>query len=215
MKAVHDFSLYLFDFDYTLVDSSAGIVECMNYALKKMNLPPKSDKVIKKTIGCSLENTFMTLTGNKSPEECQIFRSYFMEHSVQCMHDKVILFDDTIDTLFNLKTRNKQIGIVSAKDNFTIQKIAKKFQFYEYIDVIVGEDDAELQKPCPDQIFVALNRLGESSDRTVYIGDSFVDAQTAQNAKVAFLGVTSGTTTRKEFEVLPHLKIVDRLKEIL
>ena len=37
------FTSVIFDFDYTLADSSCGEVECVNYALRAMNLPPVAD----------------------------------------------------------------------------------------------------------------------------------------------------------------------------
>ena len=43
----------------------------------------------------------------------------------------------------------------------------------------------------------------------LYIGDSYIDAQAAQNAKIDFVGVTTGTTSREKLESYPHVAVLD------
>lgn len=45
--------------------------------------------------------------------------------------------------------------------------------------------------------------------------DSYIDAQAAQNAKIDFVGVTTGTTSREKLESYPHISVLDDLKDIL
>lgn len=46
-----DYRLYLFDFDYTLVNSEPAIVKCFHITLQKLGYPDVPDERIKKTIG--------------------------------------------------------------------------------------------------------------------------------------------------------------------
>ncbi|MFR2408352.1 MAG: HAD family hydrolase [[Clostridium] symbiosum] len=55
----------VFDFDFTLGDSAAGIAASINYALGRLGYPEKEMEAIKKTIGLSLKNTFTALTQNE------------------------------------------------------------------------------------------------------------------------------------------------------
>ena len=59
----------IFDFDLTLADSTKGIIECVNFVLERLNLPRADDERIKRTIGMSLENTFIRLTGQNRQSE--------------------------------------------------------------------------------------------------------------------------------------------------
>lgn len=61
----------------------------------------------------------------------------------------------------------------------------------------------------------ALKQLHATKAETLYIGDSTVDAETAQAAGVAFAGVTHGVTTAKELGKYPHWKIMSTLNELL
>ena len=47
------------------------------------------------------------------------------------------------------------------------------------------------------------------------MGDSYIDAQAAENGKIDFVGVTTGTTTQKDFEEYNNIKIVNNLSAIL
>jgi len=51
----------IFDFDYTLADSSQGTTECVNFALRTLNLPIASYEMVCKTIGLSLPETQLLL----------------------------------------------------------------------------------------------------------------------------------------------------------
>ncbi len=63
----------IFDFDYTLGDSSDGIIASINYALDKMGIQkPGRDKAVK-TIGMSLGSTYEILSGRNSTSEKEEF----------------------------------------------------------------------------------------------------------------------------------------------
>ena len=69
----------VFDFDFTLGDSAAGIAASINYALGRLGYPEKEMEAIKKTIGLSLKNTFTALTQNEDEREAHLFAGYFRE----------------------------------------------------------------------------------------------------------------------------------------
>jgi phosphoglycolate phosphatase len=48
----------------------------------------------------------------------------------------------------------------------------------------------------------------------LYIGDSYIDAETALNSGVDFAGVTTGSTTKEDFEKYPHIYIGSSLLDI-
>ena len=57
------YKLCLFDFDYTLVDTSKPIVESFKYTFETLNLDGFDEEVAKKTIGMTLRDGF-SLMGN-------------------------------------------------------------------------------------------------------------------------------------------------------
>ena len=57
------YTTYLFDFDYTLADSSRGIVMCFRHVLERNGYTDVTDEAIRRTIGKTLEESFSILTG--------------------------------------------------------------------------------------------------------------------------------------------------------
>ena len=55
----------IFDFDYTLADSSGGIIESINFALSRLGLPLAADAVIRRTIGLPLSDALVMLGGQQ------------------------------------------------------------------------------------------------------------------------------------------------------
>ena len=62
-RAVAAARAVLFDFDFTLADSSEGIVVCMNHALARLGLPPAPADAIRRTIGLDLHTALANLAG--------------------------------------------------------------------------------------------------------------------------------------------------------
>ena len=57
------YNVYLFDFDYTLADSSQGIVTCFRHVLNRHGYWNVDDFAIKRTIGKTLIESFSILSG--------------------------------------------------------------------------------------------------------------------------------------------------------
>ena len=51
--------------------------------------------------------------------------------------------------------------------------------------------------------------------KILYVGDSLVDAKTAENAKVKFAAVLTGTTTKDEFADYKSVCIADNISIIV
>ena len=107
-------------------------------------------------------------------------------------------------TLKELKKRGARVGIISTKYRFRILSYLEEFLPKDFLDIIVGGEDVKAPKPSPEGVKFALEHLGSSPEETLYIGDSTVDAETAQNAGVDFAGVLNGMTTGEELRVYPH-----------
>lgn len=94
-------------------------------------------------------------------------------------------------------------------------QILVRFEITDMFSVIIGGDDAKNPKPAPDGLILACEILGIDKKSAVYIGDSMVDANTACNAEIDFIGVTTGTTSAPELSALPHVAVVESLSDIL
>lgn len=204
----------IFDFDYTLGDSTEGIVLSVNYGLERLGYDPGSPEAVKRTIGLSLKKTFACLTGCGDEEKAQQFCVYFKEKSDQVMVAHTELLPAVRQVLKKFRESKCLIGIVTTKYHYRIDQILDKFQMADMVDLIVGGDDVKAEKPSPEGLLSAVLKMGVRTDQVLYTGDSLVDAETAARAGVDFAGVLTGTTGLKEFERFEAVCIVKDLEEL-
>ena len=126
-----------------------------------------------------------------------------------------VLFLETKSVLVALKDSGARIGIISTKYRYRIKELLDQHFPANFMNIIVGGEDVKTAKPSPEGLLFALKQLHATKAETLYIGDSTVDAETAQAAGVAFAGVTHGVTTAKELGKYPHWKIMSTLNELL
>ncbi|WP_294479964.1 HAD-IA family hydrolase [uncultured Bacteroides sp.] len=210
-----NYKTYLFDFDYTLADSSRGIVKCFRIVLTRHQYVDVTDEAIKRTIGKTLEESFSILTGITEPEQLTAFRQEYRLEADLYMNANTQLFPDTLSTLKALKAQGARIGIISTKYRFRILSFLEEYLPEDFLDIVVGGEDVSAAKPSPEGVLFALKQLGSTPQETLYIGDSTVDAETARNAGVDFAGVLNGMTTADELRAYPHRMIMENLGDML
>ena len=199
----------VFDFDLTLADSTKGVIECVSFALDKMGLPRADDERIRHTIGLSLKATFQNLTGQRRSEDVDAFVSRYVERADQVMADLTVVYDSVPDTTARLIETGFELGIVSTKFRYRIEGILEREELSDRFSVIVGGEDVAEHKPHPAGLISAVYRLGMKTGNVYYVGDSMVDALTAERAGVTFIAVLTGTTGKSEFNELPNIAVID------
>ena len=206
--------LVLFDFDYTLADSSAGAIECIGHALRGLGYPPVSDDRARRTIGLSLEKTFATLVQSPDPAHAPRFRALFLERAEQVMADLTIVYPTVAGLTRALRQAGLRLGIVSTKYRRRIELILDGCDLGGAFDLIIGGEDVAQEKPDPAGVQAAMRALEATPDQTLYVGDSLVDARTAQRAGVAFVAVLTGTTSAEAFRPHPVHAMIEGLQEL-
>ncbi len=205
----------LFDFDYTLADSSAGAVDCMRYALAELGLPDVDPAACARTMGLSLPATLVALAGEEQAHLAPEFTRLFMQRADIVMVPRTVVFVDAPPTLAALGQMGYRRAIVSTKYRFRIEEVLARDGLADLVEAIVGGEDVAAHKPAPDALYVALERLGARADEALYVGDSLVDAQAAQAAGVAFVAVTSGHTPAEAFGPYGPLAVLGGVGELL
>ncbi len=211
------FDAVVFDFDYTLADSSEGIVKCIQHALNELGLPPASASRMRESIGLTLAKTLTFLTGIDDEKAGEEFTHLFVSHADQIMADHTVIYDTTPPVLTALSQAGIPLGIVSTKYRYRIETILERDNLLPHFDIIVGGEDVADHKPHPSSLQLALSHLNCAPERGLYIGDHPVDAEAAHRAGVSFVGVLTGTSTPEQFDpfarhdMLPELSPLPRL----
>ena len=210
-----DAKAVLFDFDFTLADSSEGIIPCVQYALERMGLPVSSPDEIIQTIGLYLPETLVALHGESVRARGMEFLALFTEKADEIMEDATRLYAATPAVLRAISARGIPIGVVSTKYGYRIASILTRDGLRDFVSVIIGGEDVERHKPHPEGLLAACRRLGVPPADCVYVGDSVVDAQAAASAEIPFVAVETGSAPREALEALPHIAALPSVADIL
>lgn len=193
------FQAVICDFDFTLADSSPGIIVCVNAALQALGLPEAPIEQIRRTIGLSLARTLHQLTGHDDPALSAAFTTHFVAQADQVMHGLTTVYPWVAATVQTLRARDCRLGIVSSKYRYRIERILHEHGLATHFDVVVGGEDVAQLKPDPEALQLALRRLRVAPTQALYIGDHPVDAEAASHAGIPFMAVRTGTSEPASF----------------
>lgn len=205
----------IFDFDYTLADCTNGIVDCVNTALVNMGIKEASVENIRKAVGMTLPNTYQFLTGDENKEKGMKFKDEFMLRADEVMAQSARFLPFAKEVVLQLKKDGIQLGIVTTKYRHRIISIFELMDLPEFILHVIGADNVKKEKPDPEGLLVMIEDMKLEKKDVLYVGDSIVDAKTAENAGVDFAAVTTGATKAEEFTSYHPVMIMEDLRPVL
>ena len=197
--AVADARAVFFDFDFTLADSSSGVVVCMNHALARLGLPPAPEDAIRRTIGLDLITVLGVLAGEEWKPRGEEFLGHFTRKADEVMVASTVFLPGAARVLGTLHGAGYRLGVVSTKYRRRVEEALERDGLLGFVDVVVGSDDVPRPKPAPDGLLRAAGALGVATDDCVFVGDSEVDARAAHDAGTGFVAVLTGTTPAEKF----------------
>lgn len=208
-----------FDFDYTLADSTAAILRGFQAGFAAMGLPAPTEEQVRPTVGMTLADAYLLLTGDTDPERAQTFYHQFQlavgklagAEGTRLMVEGTVLLPGAVDLIAGLKGRGAAVAVVSTKLSLTIRRIFAYNRLEVLPDLIVGGEDVLRNKPDPEGLLYAVSTLGLRPEEVLYCGDTVIDAQTAANAGTAFAAVLNGTTPAQAFASYPSVTVAPNL----
>ncbi len=210
-----NYQAVLFDFDYTIGDSTKPIVAAYNYGLTTMGWPEPDREAVRHTVGYTLEDGYTMLTGDKDEEHRREFFRHFKAHAKDNMAVQTVLCPGGEEVLNWLWEAEIPAGIVSTKGGDVLEKIFQRLELRDRLKLIVGGQDVKNAKPDPEGLNFALGQLGMSREQVLFCGDTVIDAETARRAGVDFCAVLNGTTPAEVFRDYPHVHISPDLADLL
>jgi len=182
----------IFDLDGTLLYTLEDLKDSTNFALAKFGYPQRSLEEVRQFVGNGvvklIERSIPQGRDNPNFNECL---KIFKKHYEQNMYNKTAPYDGIIEMLKDLRKNNIKTAVVSNKFDLAVKKLCEKY-FTCLIDTAIGESENVRKKPAPDSVFKAMEELKSPREKCIYVGDSDVDIQTAQNTGIECISVTWG-----------------------
>jgi phosphoglycolate phosphatase len=182
----------IFDLDGTLLDTLEDLKEAVNFALRSESMPECTLEQVRCYVGNGVRKLMIRAVpeGEDNPrfeEAFAAFTAYYKEH---CL-DNTKPYPEIMHLLEELRTIGVRTAIVSNKLDPAVKELHKRF-FADTIEAAIGEREDTARKPAPDMVNRAIEELGVKREQAIYVGDSEVDIQTAENAGLPCVSVTWG-----------------------
>ncbi|MBN8521379.1 MAG: HAD family hydrolase [Alphaproteobacteria bacterium] len=184
------YSVILFDWDGTLVDSMPLVLAGHNLVREKLGYPLWGMAEVLKYATKSARENFPVLYGDRAGEAESLFYTYVNAHRFDILKS----YPQTHDALTHLKSAGFRLGVVSNKKYEYLNIEIDHFGWRSFFESIVGAGEAEQDKPSALPIKLALSRMGYNQDiKTVlYVGDTITDKDTAHHAGTDWAYVHQG-----------------------
>ncbi len=206
----------LFDLDGTLLNTLDDLADSMNDTLRRQGYPVHPVEQYKYMVG----NGMRMLAVRALPEQCRDERcvqqvlELFMQRYNRHALDKTRPYDGVLETLTALRQRQIYTAVITNKAHAAAQIVLSRY-FEHCFDVVFGQKEGIPTKPDPQSTKLVLAQLGVSPEQCLFVGDSGVDMQTAQNAGVVAVGALWGFRTKQELLENGAAYVLQRPEQLL
>jgi phosphoglycolate phosphatase len=205
--ARQQFDLIVFDWDGTLMDSTAHITRSIQAACRDLGLPVPGDEAASFVIGLGLRDALQiaapTLDVAEYPKLAERYRYHFLGKGEQTE-----LFNGAREMLQDLRDEGYLLAVATGKSRVGLNRALDQSRLTSLFDGTRCADET-FSKPHPAMLHELTRELGQDLDRTVMIGDTTHDLQMAKNAGVAAIGVGYGAHAGKSLSPLEPLFIAE------
>lgn len=208
--------LAIFDLDGTLLDTVADLANATNYALSLCGYPTHPTEAYYQFVGNGINMLFFRALPEEARTEENVMRirslfvPYYNEHNA----DDSRPYAGVTELLELLQDKEIIIAVASNKYQQATKKLVQYFFPTIHFAAIYGQREGVPVKPDPTIVYDILEVTGIPRERTIYIGDSGVDMQTALNAGVESIGVSWGFRDEQELRENGACHIVSKAEEI-
>lgn len=205
--------LVIFDWDGTLMDSAAHIVDSLQAAARDLMQPVPAAEDCRHIIGLALPIAIRQLFPEADDEVRELLRQRYAWHFVAGSEEKSALFPGALALLEQLLNENRMLAIATGKTRIGLDRVLAQTGLAGYF-VITRCADESASKPDPLMLSQILAHTGKRVRDAVMIGDTSYDLAMAKALGMPRIGVSYGAHAVEL--LLPHEPdvIVDHVSEL-
>lgn len=198
--AREQFDLIVFDWDGTLMDSTATIVKCIQAAARDLGLPIPQDRAASYVIGLGLQEAMEAVLPELDPKYYPRMVERYRYHYLTRDHE-LTLFAGVREMLTELSHAGYFLAVATGKSRVGLNRALDVAKLLSVFDATRCADET-FSKPHPAMLQELTRELGQDMKRTVMIGDTTHDLQLAANAGAAGIAVRYGAHPADELDAL-------------
>ena len=188
------YSSLIFDLDGTLLDTIDDIGTAANTVLEELGYPSHPLPAYQKFVGSGVAVLFQRAIQGGKPRQSEVEDcvARFQRVYASCWNQASKPYNEILELLKKLSISQCKLAILSNKpDVFTKKCVSYYFSSYHF-EPVFGQRSNVTRKPDPQAVWEIMQQHQSSAEQTMFVGDSEIDVQTAQNAGVFSVGVGWG-----------------------
>ena len=207
----------LFDLDGTLVDTAPDLMLAHNHVMKKFGYPTKSLDDLKSSVGkgagamigrsiwSQAKKELTSINEKVKSDMTDEFISYYGKNILR----ESVLINGTKDFLNWCKNGNISMAVCTNKTEHLAVDLLKKIGIYDYFEYVAGYNTFDYCKPDPRHLTTVIEILDGDLKKSIMIGDSETDANSAKAAEIPMILLEDGYTEKKTDEIYHNHLIKD------
>lgn len=211
------YDAYIFDLDGTLLDSKRDIATAANATIRHMGGTELPDEHIYEFVGRGARDLVRSAVSQVPGVSVDAALSFFNDSYEKNCLEYSVLYDGVLKTLDHLRAQKKKMAILTNKPQRFTDIIMRGLKLTSYFDVILGGEAGHPHKPNSATTHFVLSQLGVTAEKTLMVGDSVVDYDTARLVNMDSALVTYGFSAEAEIRALGErgARVIQRFDEIL
>jgi phosphoglycolate phosphatase len=185
-----NFDLIVFDWDGTLMDSTATIVKCIQSAAKDIGLPVPSEQAAAHVIGLGLGEAMQAVMPDIDPALYPKMVERYRYHYLTKDHE-LVLFKGVREMLADLSQEGYFLAVATGKSRVGLNRALNAVGLLSTFHATRCADET-FSKPHPAMLQELTRELGQDLRRTAMIGDTTHDLLMATNAGASAIAVEYG-----------------------
>lgn len=206
--------LWVFDWDGTLMNSTAKIVDAMMLAINELQMPPLEPEAIKSIIGLALPEAIEQLYPDSSDVDIQALIMAYRNAFVALDRQPCQLFPFVSEVLVELRGRGDALAVATSKSRVGLSRGLSALGWEEFFDASRCADETR-SKPHPQMLLEIMQELNVSPAAAVMVGDTSYDMEMAHRAAVTPVAVTYGAHSQEGLLRSNPVAVIDDFTQLL
>ena len=208
----------LFDLDGTLIDTAPDLMNAHNHVMKKFGYETRSTDEIRNLVGKGAESMIGRSMWNQAKKELNKIDDdkiksemvkEFIDYYGKNIADESKLIKGVEKFLIWCKNNKISMAVCTNKTEHLAVDLLKQIKIYDYFEYVAGYNTFEYCKPDPRHLTSVVEILQGDVKKTIMVGDSETDAESAKAANMPFILIKDGYTDKKPNEIYHNYLVKD------
>ena len=208
----------LFDLDGTLIDTAPDLMNAHNHVMQKFGYETKSTNEIRNLVGKGAASMIGRSLWNQARKELkkiddEKIKSKMVDEFIDYYGKNIAveskLLPGVLEFLKWCKKNNISMAVCTNKTEHLAVDLLKQINVYDFFEYVAGYNTFDYCKPDPRHLTNVIEIIQGELKKSIMIGDSETDSESAKAAGLPFILVEDGYTDKTINEIYHNHLIKD------